>query len=196
MNHLAHLFLSQKDSNLIVGNFIADHVKGKEIELYSEKVQEGILMHRAIDQFTDHHPLVMKSKARLYPKYHKYAAVIVDMFYDHILAKNWKDYSPIGLSNFAKTVYTVLTANEINFNNRSKRTLYYMRQQDWLSNYANLEGMRKAMKGLSHRASFASKMEESVVDLEKDFLLYEAEFKPFFKELFEFCSTWDVNHKN
>ncbi|MBL4708750.1 MAG: DUF479 domain-containing protein [Flavobacteriales bacterium] len=195
MNHLAHLFLSQQDINLMVGNFIADHIRGKEIEQFSEEVQEGIRMHRAIDHFTDHHPIVIQSKERLYPKYHKYAAVIVDMFYDHILAKNWKDYSPIPLKSFTQSAYKMLKAQEASFNERSIKTLNHMSTHDWLSNYANLEGMKKAMNGLSHRASFVSKMEESVDDLERDFLLYEAEFKSFFKELFEYCANWSSSSK-
>ena len=102
MNHLAHLYLSQTNVDLMVGNFIADRVKGKDLLNYSESVQKGIEMHRAIDTFTDEHAVVMKSKKRLFPVYHKYAAVIVDMFYDHILAKNWEEYSPISLKLYAK----------------------------------------------------------------------------------------------
>ena len=82
MNHLAHLFLSQRDPSLMVGNFIADHIKTTKLSSFSEGVQDGILMHRAIDHFTDTHPIVRKSKERLFPKYSHYSAVLVDMFYD------------------------------------------------------------------------------------------------------------------
>lgn len=193
MNHLAHLYLSQHNVHLMVGNFIADHIKGKEMEKYAAPIQEGIRMHRAIDHFTDHHAIVKQSKERLYPKYGKYSAVIVDMFYDHVLAKNWADYSPISLEQFTQSAYQVLAAHKTVFNDRSRATFQHMSTHNWLLNYENLEGMRKAMNGLSNRASFRSKMEESVVDLEKDFALYEAEFKPFFQELFEFCQEWSLD---
>ncbi len=190
MNHLAHLFLSQSDINLLIGNFIADHVKGKKIESFCPEIQSGIKMHRAIDEFTDKHPVVLKSKERLYPKYHKYAAVIVDMFYDHVLAKNWSDYSPISLEIFASNVYRILGAHESILPERSIIILNYMSKQDWLSNYANLNGMKRALKGLSIRAKFDSKMDESILDLERDYRLYESEFNVFFKELFEFSANW------
>ena len=173
----------------MIGNFIADHVKGKEILNFSNEVQRGIKMHREIDHFTDHHKLVMKSKERLYPKYHKYASVIVDMFYDHILAKNWSSYSPISLESFARSVYQVLKLNYNTLPERSRLTLDYMSKQDWLSNYAKLSGMEKALRGLSSRAKFNSRMEESVNDLASDYSLYEAEFTPFFEELHTFFSN-------
>lgn len=190
MNHLAHLFLSQSDINLMVGNFIADHIKGKQILSFSSKVQNGIKMHRAIDDFTDHHAVVRKSKERLYPKYHKYAAVIVDMFYDHILARKFKDYSPISLSSFAQASYQILNAQKQNLPEHSQRFLHYMSENDWLSSYGTEIGIHQALSGLSRRTSFDSKMEESSADLKKDYALYESEFQSFFPELFEFCQQW------
>jgi acyl carrier protein phosphodiesterase len=190
MNHLAHLFLSQRDTNLMVGNFIADHIKANKIESYSEEIRNGIMMHRAIDHFTDTHPLVKKSKSRLFPKYRHYAAVLVDMFYDHILAKNWETYSPISLESFSKSAYFVLKSRTSEMPHRSVMILDYMSKQDWLTSYGRIEGMTKALTGIAHRAKFNSKMEEAAIDLERDFKLYEAEFTPFFKELFEFAMDW------
>ena len=190
MNHLAHLFLSQRDTNLMVGNFIADHIKANKIEPYSEEIRNGIMMHRAIDHFTDKHPLVKNSKSRLFPKYRHYAAVLVDMFYDHILAKNWETYSPISLESFSKSAYFVLKSRTSEMPHRSVIILDYMSKQDWLTSYGRIEGMTKALTGIAHRAKFNSKMEEAAIDLERDFKLYEAEFTPFFKELFEFAMNW------
>ena len=190
MNHLAHLFLSQSDTNLLVGNYIADHVKGKQINEFSEGVQRGIIMHRGIDQFTDEHKIVQISKERLYPKYHKYAAVLIDMFYDHVLAKNWSKYSPIQLESFTKSAYQILGSQVAVFPHSAQLMYAHMFKYDWLSNYANLEGMQKALNGLSRRATFVSKMEEAILDLEKDFNLYEAEFEAFFPEIIEYANTW------
>lgn len=190
MNHLAHLFLSQSDINLFVGNYIADHVKGKKINDFSEEIQRGIMMHRGIDEFTDGHAIVIKSKERLYPKYHKYAAVLVDMFYDHILAKNWHKYSPIKLESFTNTAYQILGTKEELFPHSAQLMYAHMSKHDWLTNYANLEGMQKALSGLSRRATFVSKMEEAVADLERDFKLYEEEFEGFFPEIIEYSNSW------
>ena len=190
MNHLAHLFLSQRDTDLMVGNFIADHIKSTKLSSFSEGIQNGILMHRAIDHFTDTHPIVKKSKQRLFPKYSHYAAVLVDMFYDHILAKNWSNYSPISLESFSQSAYKILKSKTAELPSRSVMVLDYMSRQDWLTSYGSIEGMGKALNGISRRAKFNSKMEEAIVDLQRDFKLYEAEFTPFFKELFEYSARW------
>lgn len=183
MNHLAHLFLGQAKSDWLIGNFIADHVKGKKIEDFTSGIQEGIRMHRAIDEYTDTHPEVLRSKKRLYPKYHKYAAVIIDVFFDHILAKNWKDYSPISLSSFTQSSYRILETHKDHLPNRSQRMLYYMKKDDWLGNYASIEGIGWALSGLSKRAKFESKMEESVHDLADDYDFYLDVFECFFPDL-------------
>lgn len=190
MNILAHLFLSQSDINLMVGNFIADHIKGNKIAPYSEEITRGIMMHRAIDTFTDQHPLVMKSKVRLHPKYHKYAGVLVDLFYDHILAKNFSNYSPIPITTFSKSAYISLKSKASEFPERSKLVLKYMSEQDWLTNYSTISGMKKTFIGISKRTKFKSRMEEAAFDLEKDFKIYEKEFNLFFKDLFEYCRIW------
>jgi acyl carrier protein phosphodiesterase len=190
MNHLAHLFLSQSDINLLVGNYIADHVKGKQINDFSTEIQRGIMMHRGIDEFTDKHKIVIQSKERLYPKYHKYAAVLVDMFYDHVLAKKWSKYSPIKLESFTKSAYKTLGTKVDLFPHSAQLMYAHMSKHDWLTNYAHLDGMQKALNGLSQRATFASKMEEAVVDLESDFNLYEEEFEVFFPQIIEYANTW------
>ena len=111
MNFLAHLYLSGNNKEVILGNFIADAVKGKELNRYKEQVQVGIRLHRAIDTYTDKHPVVEKSKERLRGKYHKYAGVIVDMFYDHFLAANWNEYSNEPLNKFTSNAYRILILN-------------------------------------------------------------------------------------
>lgn len=190
MNHLAHLYLSQTQTDLLVGNFIADQVKGKKILAFSDGIQKGIEMHREIDRFTDEHSLVMESKKRLYNKYHKYSAVIVDMFYDHLLAKHWQDYSPISLSSFSQNCYRVLQSQEEVIPEQSKHILYYMKRDDWLFSYAQKEGLRKALKGLDSRAKFESNMSESVEDLYHHLDLFEGEFKLFFPQLLLFTAKW------
>src|SRR5436190_22096246 len=108
MNYLAHLYLSGDDPMIMIGNFIADHIKGKQFDLYSKEIQKGILLHRSIDTFTDQHPLVEQSKLLLRPHFHKYAPVIADVFYDHFLAKDWKNYHPQSLENFAQHAYQLM----------------------------------------------------------------------------------------
>ena len=190
MNHLAHLFLSQSNVQLIIGNFIADHVKGKQIEEYSEKVVRGINMHRAIDEFTDSHPQVIISKERLYSQFHKYSPVIVDMFYDHILAANWSDYSPIQLKSFTLGVYRSLESHKDTFPPSAARFFEYMSTYDWIADYASYEGIGAALNGMAKRASFDSKMEQATAVLEENIEVFHEDFKIFFPELVAFSANW------
>lgn len=180
MNYLAHLYLSQSNINLMVGNYIADHVKGKDYLNYSEGVQQGIIMHREIDTFTDTHEIPLIGKERLYEKYGKYSAVLIDMFYDHVLAREWADYSPIPLSTFSRSAYQVLKSQQAIFPPRSSRTLDWMSRGDWLSGYATVEGVGRALSGISQRASFENKMDEAVNTLVEFYPEYKAEFAEYF----------------
>ena len=104
MNFLAHLYLSQNDTNIMIGNFIADHIRGNHYEEFSKEIQQGIFLHREIDTFTDAHEIVRKSKRRLHERYRHYAGVIIDIFYDYFLAKNWSDYSAIPLDVYTDCI--------------------------------------------------------------------------------------------
>lgn len=190
MNHLAHLFLSQTDVDLFVGNFIADSIKGKQYLKYTQGIQEGILMHRSIDTFTDTHPIVLESKKRLYPKYSHYAGILIDIYYDHILAKNWKEYSPIALESFATSAYKILNAHKDMMPELPKEILYYMELGDWLSSYAKIEGINKTFQGMHARIQPKYSIQNAADDLTKDFALFEDEFNDFFPLLVEHCRNW------
>jgi acyl carrier protein phosphodiesterase len=112
------------------------------------------------------------------------------MFYDHVLAKNWSKYSPIQLESFTNSVYKVLGTQVSVFPHSAQLMYAHMSKHDWLTNYANLNGMQKALNGLSRRATFVSKMEEAVVDLERDFKFYEEEFDLFFPQIIEYANSW------
>ncbi len=183
MNYLAHLFLSGTDPEMILGNFIADHVKGSDVLKYSENVRKGISMHRAIDTFTDQHPVVKQSISRLRTDFRKYAGVIVDMYYDHYLSANWDDYSHQDLVQFTKTRYDILNTFQKILPARSARLLFFMEKQNWLLSYGSFDGMQQAFNGMSRRTTFESKMELAVVNLKSGYQLFEQEFRQFFPEL-------------
>ncbi len=98
MNFLAHLYLSPDNTEIIIGNFIADHIVGNKFQQYSDAIQKGIMLHREIDTYTDAHAIVRRSKRRLNERYRHYNGVIIDIFYDHFLAVNWNTYSNIPLN--------------------------------------------------------------------------------------------------
>ena len=186
MNFLAHTFLSGENEDIMIGNFIADHVKGKSIKHFRPEIVKGIKLHRKIDAFTDSHPLFIKSKNRLQGKYHKYSGVITDMFYDHFLAANWNDYSDEELVEFTSKIYKLLFRNFFNLPAKTKKILPFMAGSNWLASYANLDFLQRSLQGLAMRTPFKSGMENAVTDLKNDYDKYQLEFKGFFPEVIDF----------
>jgi acyl carrier protein phosphodiesterase len=189
MNFLAHLFLSgppgaARYADLLLGNFIADSVPGRQLENYSPDVQAGIRLHRAIDTFTDQHPVVRRSTQRLRQAgYGKYAGVISDMFLDHFLARNFAGFSAESLPAFARRVYGLLQARQAEMPPRVQHMLGYMVPHNWLLGYAETEGIGRALSGLSRRASPGSGMETAATELRANYGAYEADFQEFFPQL-------------
>jgi acyl carrier protein phosphodiesterase len=184
MNYLAHLYLSGDDNeDLLIGNFITDGLKGADKSQYNQGVLDGITLHRKIDDFTDKHDVFVRSTKRLKEKYGLYAWVIVDVFYDHFLAKNWDQYHPESLDEYAKNIYTILDRRHDELPPNSQRFLWYMKEYHILYNYSKLEGMAKVLDGLNRRTKMKSGMDKAIEDLTVDFNLYETDFNDFFPDL-------------
>ena len=136
MNFLAHAFLSGSNDQLLIGNFIADAVKGNDIERYTEDIRKGIMLHRSIDSYTDSHPMFVQSKTRIQSEYGRFAGVVIDIYYDHFLALNWSNYSEHDLSEFALKIYRLMLRNYKILPHKSKRMLPYMIIHNWLVGYS------------------------------------------------------------
>lgn len=184
MNFLAHIYLSGNNPRIMVGNFIGDFVKGRyPQEKFEPDIARGIEVHRAIDAFTDTHPVVRKSKLRLRPTYRHYAPVIVDVFYDHFLARYWGNYHPEPLPQFAERTYQTLLLQRDILPEAVKHLLPYMINGNWLVNYGTFEGIQGALTGMSRRTTHVSRMDEAVNDLRRDYDDFRKEFEEFFPEL-------------
>ncbi|MDQ3110593.1 MAG: ACP phosphodiesterase [Bacteroidota bacterium] len=183
MNYLAHFYLSGTKEHLLLGNFIADAVKGKQLEAFSHELQQGIRMHREIDFYTDTHPVTLRSKARLRDQFNHYSGVIVDIFYDHFLARNWPEFSAEPLPEYSQRIYSILDLHIAEFPERPRHMLPFMKNHDWLMAYTKLEGIRRVLSGMAHRAKFESKMELATDALEKDYALFEKDFRDFFPDV-------------
>lgn len=184
MNYLAHFYLSDNQPHLLVGNFIADQIKGKQIDLLPSPIAHGVRLHRFIDDFTDRHPIVAQSKARLRYRYRKYAGVIVDIFYDHFLAAYWEQYSEINLNLFSKNVYSILESHTTLMPTICSELIFpTMKNQDWLCAYATLNGIERSLNGLSKRTRFNSQIQFAINDLKQDYSIYLKEFQEFLPDL-------------
>jgi acyl carrier protein phosphodiesterase len=189
MNLLAHIYLSKNNKNILIGNFIADAIKGKQYQKYPEEIQQGILLHRAIDTFTDTHDIVKTSKRRLHERYGHYDGVIIDILYDHFLAKNWTNYSDIPLNTFANTIYDFFTLKLNTFPEKVQKIVPYMIQYNWLVSYASIEGIEKILQGMNTRTKGISKMDLAIEDLNLHYKDFELDFTAFFKDLEEYTET-------
>lgn len=191
MNFLAHLYLSGDDPNLMLGNFIGDFVRGRDLkEQFGEAIAQGIELHRAIDEFTDRHPVVMQSKVRLRPKYRHYAPVIVDVFYDHFLASLWSNYHEEALNDYAERAYQLVQLNHSILPERVMMMLPYMIKGNWLVSYAGIEGINRALTGMSRRTTHVSYMDRAAEDLELHYSDFKKEFEIFFPLLQMYCQNW------
>jgi acyl carrier protein phosphodiesterase len=171
----------------MTGNFMADSVKGNKYKQYSEDIQKGIILHRAIDTFTDAHEIVRRSKRRLKGKYRLYAGVIIDIFYDHFLAKNWSKYSAIPLDVYVDSVYKVLNQNFDLLPPKTQNMLPYMIEYNWLYNYQFPKGMQEVFDGMNRRTKNRVQMNLATQDLQEHYQDFESDFRAFFAELKAFC---------
>ncbi|HEX8516956.1 MAG TPA: ACP phosphodiesterase [Bacteroidia bacterium] len=186
MNFLSHLYLSGDSEGLLIGNYIADSVKGSDYKNYPEEIRKGILLHRKIDTYTDCHPVVEESKQRLRPRYRKYAGVITDVYYDHFLASNWEEYSSETLWDYTQRIYAIIQKNHSILPEKSVHFTQYMLRYNILEAYSRLQGIEQVLTGMSQRTKFQSNMEHAAHELKEHYTLFEDEFKRFFPELRQF----------
>lgn len=193
MNYLAHTFLSFGYGDVMIGNFIADALRGKETEKYNATVNNGFLLHRAIDNFTDHHPIVKQSKQRLDSKYGKYDAVVIDILYDYLLANNWSLYATITLELHAQKVYDAIECQLDIMPAKVQQSFPYIKAQNWLVNYGNYDGISESLNSMARRATFDSHMDEAIVDLKQHRSLLQQDFNAFFPEMISFAKLFLKN---
>lgn len=189
MNFLAHAYLSFGQEEILVGNLVADFIKGKELNQFPKGIQIGILLHREIDVFTDTHPLVKAAQSYLRPKFRHYSSVITDIFFDYFLAKNWHNYSSTPLDEFALHTYDLLEKHLPVLPPRFGEMFFWMKSQNWLLNYREIEGIQRTLNGMTRRAKFDSKMNESVSILLEKENEFELIFFAFFRDLETFAKA-------
>ncbi|GAA3630800.1 acyl carrier protein phosphodiesterase [Flavivirga jejuensis] len=186
MNYLAHIYLSGDNDLITVGNFIADGIKGKSYKKHLKDIQIGILLHRNIDTYTDAHQTVRLSTKRLHEKYGHYSGIIVDILYDHFLAKNWSKYCTVPLHKYVADFYNSLETHYDLLPLRIQKMMPHMIADNWLLSYASIDGISRVLNGMNRKTKNKSGMHEAVVELEEFYKEFENEFTLFFNELIIF----------
>ena len=161
MNFLAHMFLSFNDQDLLVGQFIADEVKGSRFDAISQGWIKGILLHRHIDDYTDHHPVNTALRAQLRPYLGLLSPVAIDVWYDHMLAREWARYHPMPLEDFVQQSLTILDGMSNDLPEKSAHRLKLMIEHNWLMQYATVHGIHTTFLMMSRRFPFASNLSKA-----------------------------------
>ena len=183
MNFLAHIYLSGENDLIKIGNFMADGIRGKQFEHFPKDVQKGILLHRFIDTYTDSHDTFRQSTKRLHEKYHHYSGVIVDIMYDHFLAKNWEKYSDEKLDHFINRFYRSLHENYPILTEKTQNLMPTMIRENWLWSYQTIDGIQHILTQMDRRSKNQSKMQFASQELKEFYPEFEREFDLFFKDV-------------
>lgn len=185
MNFLAHAYLSFNDPEVLVGNMIADAIKGKGVNNYPCQIKKGILLHRSIDAYTDQHELVKKTRKIFYPVIRHYSMVISDVIYDHFLGVNWSKYNQETLTDFAMRSYHDLERNSQYFPEKFDRIFPNMKEDNWFVMYSTKPGIYKTIERLSYRSKEFIWSKETIRNFDEHYVELEKHFLEFFPELID-----------
>ncbi len=182
MNYLAHAFLSNNNNDLLIGNFIADHIRGNDFKNFSPEIINGIHLHRSIDSFTDGHKEFKKSKRIFYDGFEKYSGILVDIYFDYFLASGFSNYSDLPLESFSENAYKVYSENVYLLPHSSSRFLEYVIKNNIYSSYSDIKGIETVLYHLSHRIKHGVQLDQSITLFKKNEDELRANFNSFFKD--------------
>jgi acyl carrier protein phosphodiesterase len=188
MNFLAHAYLSPpQPPGLLVGNLLADLVKGSARLALPPDIRAGFALHRDIDAFTDTHPIVIHCGELLAPRWGRYSTVLIDIFFDHCLAAHWPTYSPIPLATFVRRTYDAVRPFQSLLPERAQTGFHHMANDDWLTSYARLDGIALTLTRLSQRLRHDIDLAPAVEDFRTHAPAIHQDFATFFPQLQARC---------
>ena len=191
MNYLAHAYLSFNEPGILTGNMISDFVKGKKKFDFSLVIQRGIALQRAIDEFTDFHPVTQQAKSYFKQNYRLYSGAFIDVVYDHFLANDKKEFlDEKELDSFCQSTYLNLQNNCAGLPEKFLQILPYMQQQNWLFHYNCREGIEKSFGGLARRAVYLSESDIAFSIFNNHYHELENCYQLFFPELKVFSAQF------
>lgn len=189
MNFLAHIYLSGNDEQIKIGNFIGDYIKGRAFHIYPDKIKEGILLHRYIDTFTDKNKNTSEAKLLFAPKYRKYSGIIIDIIYDHFLATNWEQFSPISLIQFIDEFHSLLHKYQEMLPSDVQNMVPKLIHNNRLYSYREIEGIQLVFSTMAKYTSLPDHSEYAIKTLIDNYTYLKNNFFKFFKELIYYVET-------
>ncbi|MBL8797737.1 MAG: DUF479 domain-containing protein [Planctomycetia bacterium] len=191
MNWLAHLLLSEPETPHRLGNLLADLVKGSARRSLPADLQRGLACHRVIDSFTDAHPVVHRSQRRIGPPFERFAGVLIDVFYDHYLARGWQRYGVGALNDFTSEVYTALLGYVGEIPEKARWVIGRMASEDWLGSYREPSGVAATLQRLSLRLERPGLLLPAVDEMLRHDAALDADFQEFFPQLAAHVAAWE-----
>ncbi len=195
MNHLAHLFLSGEPGELMLGNLLGDFVKGQLRDQYAPGIMEGLHLHRSIDAFTDAHPVFQQSRTRISPPRRRYSGVIIDICYDHFLARNWHEFCDEPLRAWSARVTTFLLDHLELYPPRLKSYVEALPEHRILEAYGRRDGIRATFEQMAERVTRENPLAGAGEELDMRYRELETDFLDFFPELALFTREWRAERK-
>lgn len=189
MNHLAHIFLSGNNDNLVIGNYIADYTRGNNFSHLPKEIQRGIQLHRAIDTFTDGHPEFRAATKLVRPDLQKFSGVAMDIFFDYFLASKWENFHSIKLEHFSENVYQLIERKWEFIPEKGRRFYSYMVAHNLLVNYQNQHTLSMVFKGIDSRTKFDTNLHLAVDCLQNHHIELEQIFNAFFSDLMNYVNS-------
>ncbi len=187
MNYLAHLYLSEPNEEAWLGSLLGDFVKGPLDGRYSAHITRAIALHRKIDSFTDAHPVVLQSKSRISPVRRRYAGIMIDMFYDHFLAKYWREFHDEPLDEFTARIYAILDRRHAMLPDRFQRMAPNMAKWNWLASYAHVPSIHTSLDRMSQRIRRENPLLNSADELTQHYAELESDFRIFLPQVLRFA---------
>jgi len=194
LNYLAHFALAGPETGLWVGGFLGDYIKGRLENRFSPEIERGIRLHRAIDQYTDSHPVVRNSYKRFDPKFRRYAGIITDIAFDHLLAQNWRRYYSEPLESYSASTLEKLLAHKDVLTDAAFQSASRMQEHNSLAHYDQLEFLERSLAYLSGRLKHANPLIEAYKHCEEQLPGLQQDLSVFYPGLMEFCDEWKQLH--
>ena len=190
MNYLAHIALSGENTDIIIGNFIGDFIKGDDFNEYPENLKKGMLLHRAIDSFTDNHPLTIQSKRRFYADFPKVGGIITDIIYDYFLCQHWNKFYTIELDTFITKTYQTLEKNKSKFPPKMDYLYIHLTTNDWFRRYKTQEGTALSLTQIGNRMNYSKDLSLAFEIVNNNTNDFYKEFDHFYQELKDFSKDF------
>ena len=189
MNYLAHLHLGGQRPGQLLGSLYGDFVKGRLQGQFDPEIEAAIQLHRSIDVFTDRHPLVDVALSRFSLTRRRYAGIVLDVFFDHCLARDWALYADRPLALFTSDVYRVLSS-ELQLPERLAKIAPHMVANDWLGSYREFEVLEQVLRGISRRLTKPEELAAAMQELRGLYEPLSEDFRLFYPQLQDFAQNY------